>query len=73
MKCPYRKRIRTYPDGMAKITEADFSDCIENSCPYWGTIRYGWDNVKSEQRGRTVVEDFVPTANGCRKAEKECS
>ena len=66
MKCPYRKHIRTYPDGFEKITETDFSDCIENSCPFWGAI--STQKVHKQEGGFHTL-----TVVGCRKAEKECS
>ena len=66
MKCPYRKNIRTYPDGkLAKIIEEDFLDCIENSCPYWGTVNT--QKIHRQEGGRSTL-----TVVGCRKVEKEC-
>ena len=72
MRCPYRKKVKVYPDGLGRTTEVEFMECERECCPYWGTIRYEWDNAQSKQRGRIATEDFVPCANGCRKAEKEC-
>lgn len=66
MKCPYRKQIRTYPDGMAKITEEYFLDCIEKSCPYWGMV--STQNVRTQEGGHATL-DII----GCRKVKKECS
>lgn len=66
MKCPYRKHIRTYSDSMGKITEEYFSDCIEKSCPYWGTVNT--QRIHRQEGGCSTL-----TVVGCRKAEKECS
>ena len=65
MKCPYRKKIFTHPEGVAKITETDFSDCIEKSCPYWGTL--DTQPVHRQEGGYATFD-----STGCRKAEKEC-
>lgn len=65
MKCPYRKHIRTYPDGMAKITEEDFLDCIEHSCPFWG--RFNSQKVHRQEGGYKTLDSI-----GCRKVENEC-
>ena len=58
MKCPYRKKIRIYPDGLGRTTEVDFLECDEKECPYWGATVYNASN------GNWVYR--------CRKAEKEC-
>ena len=73
MRCPYRKKVKVYPDGLGRTTEVEFMECDKDECPYWGAIQYEWDNVQSKQRGRIAIEDFVPCVNGCRKVKKECS
>ena len=71
MKCPYRKQLKTYPDGLGRITECDFMECIKEECPFWGAIQYEWNNNKSLSRGQILEEDFTPCKEGCRKAQKE--
>lgn len=66
MKCPYRKRLRTYSDSMGKITEEYFSDCIKDPCPFWGTVNT--QRIHRQEGGCSTL-----TVVGCRKAEKECS
>lgn len=59
MKCPYRKKIRIYPDGLGRVTEVDFLECDEKECPYWGAKVYNVTSGNWEY--------------GCRRAENECS
>ena len=66
MKCPYRKCTRTYPDGMTKITEEDFLDCLEKLCPYWGAINV--QKIRPMEGGYKTLESI-----GCRKVKNECS
>lgn len=65
MKCPYRKKIFTYPEGVAKITDTEFMQCIKNDCPYWG--RFGSQKIHSQEGGYKTLDSI-----GCRKVEKEC-
>ena len=66
MKCPYRKTVRIYPDGVSRITEVNFKECIKEECPFWGiTNRI---HKHRQEGGHTTYESI-----GCRKAEKECS
>lgn len=58
MKCPYRKKIRVSPDGVCRVTEVDYMECLKESCPYYGALAF---DVK---RNSWVM--------GCRKAAKEC-
>lgn len=58
MKCPYRKRVRISPDGVSRVTEVDFMECIKKECPYWGAIAFSADDYE--------------WIYGCRKAKKEC-
>lgn len=58
MKCPYRKRIRISPDGVSRVTEVDFMECVKEECPYWGAIVFSADKCK--------------WIYGCRKAKNEC-
>lgn len=59
MRCPYRKKVKVYPDGLGRVSEVEFMECEREACPYWGTAVY------NESNGNWVY--------GCRKAEKECS
>lgn len=61
MKCPYRKRVRISPDGVSRVTEVDFMECIKEECPYWGAKVLSAD------------EYGFKWAYGCGKAKKECS
>lgn len=58
MKCPYRKKVRVSPDGVCRVTEVDYMECLKESCPYFGVIVF--DAVNSGW------------GKGCRRAEKEC-
>lgn len=59
MKCPYRKKIHIYPDGLGRATEVEFMECDEKECPYWGATAY------NSRDSKWIYQ--------CRKAEKECS
>lgn len=65
MKCPYRKRERIYPDGVSRVTEVDFMECVKEECPYWGATS---STHRRRQEGGYTTYDTI----GCRKAEKEC-
>lgn len=56
MKCPYKKKIKVYPDGLGRITEVEFMDCDESECPFWGVI----------QR----IASFEPDKFGCTRMMK---
>lgn len=66
MKCPYRKTVRISPDGVSRVTEVDFMECIKEKCPFWGITNRIYKH--RQEGGRTTYESI-----GCRKAEKECS
>lgn len=59
MKCPYRKRVRISPDGVSRVTEVDFMECIKEKCPFWGAI--------------AISADDYEWIYGCKKAKNECS
>ena len=59
MKCPYRKKIRIYPDGLGRTTEVEFMKCDEKECPYWVATMFNADECKWK--------------SGCGKVKKECS
>lgn len=68
MKCPYRKHIRTYQDGLETIERTDFAECIEDECPHWGVVA-----TKLVKIHETLGGYYMGTVKGCRKAENECS
>ena len=59
MKCPYRKKVKVYPDGLGRVSEVEFMECIKEKCPFWGAI--------------AISADAYEWIYGCRKAKKECS
>lgn len=59
MKCPYRKKVKVYPDGLGRVSEVEFMECEREACPYWGAI--------------AISADDYEWIYGCRKAKKECS
>lgn len=58
MRCPYRKKVKVYPDGLGRVSEVEFMECEKEACPYWGAMAY------NASKGNWVC--------GCRKAESEC-
>lgn len=66
MKCPYRKTVRIYPDGVSRVTEVNFKECIKEKCPFWGITNR--THKHRQEGGHTTYESI-----GCKKAEKECS
>lgn len=65
MRCPYRKKVKVYPDGLGKVSEVEFMECEREYCPYWGVTKS--EKAHRQEGGYTTYECF-----GCRKAEKEC-
>ena len=63
MKCPYRKKIHIYPDGLGRTTEVEFMKCDEDECPFFGIA----EKIHKQYGGHQTFKKF-----GCRKAEKEC-
>lgn len=61
MKCPYKKRIKVYPDGLGRITEVEFMDCDRLECPFWGVIHQIWNIDKAA---------FEPDESGCTRMMK---
>ena len=65
MRCPYRKKVKVYPDGLGRVSEVEFMECEREDCPYWGITKS--EKVHRQEGGHTTYE-----RSGCRKVEKEC-
>lgn len=64
MKCPYRKKIHIYPDGLGRVTEIEFMECDTEECPYWGAVALEYDSFYGTKSNWIYK---------CRKVETECS